>query len=66
MKKDNIILYICIIVFVVISIYLIFFYDNTKKYNNKIEAYNIVDGEYIFIMWMKKNTKHMKVTNQKD
>lgn len=73
MKKEKIILYTCTIVFTVISIYLIFFSDNTKKYDSKTEAYNIVDDSndntynpiYFYIVDGKEYTCTSKVGSSK-
>lgn len=45
MKKNNVILYLCIAIFGVLGIYLTFIGGNIDKYDSKVEAYKIYQNE---------------------
>ena len=46
-KKNNIIIYLCIILFAGVGVYLTFFAGNTKKFDRRTEAFKIeVEEKY--------------------
>ena len=45
MKKNNIIIFLCIVIFAGLGIYLTFLSENTKKFDRKTEAFRIEANE---------------------
>ena len=45
MKKNNILVYVCIAIFGILGVYFTFFASNTSKYDSKVEAYRISPNE---------------------
>ena len=45
MKKNNVLVYVCILLFGGLGIYFTFFAGNTSKYDSKVEAYRISPNE---------------------
>ena len=45
MKKNNVLVYVCILLFGGLGIYFTFFAGNTSKYDSKVEAYRISTNE---------------------
>ncbi len=45
MKKNNILIFLCVLLFAGVGIYLLFFAGNTSKYDSQIKAYRIDENE---------------------